>query len=316
MSKKIIAEFCLLVILSTLSAAFFCACESRASRAPDVTLSQHYLPAEVLGTIKAKDIEESSGLAASRCQPDVLWTHNDSGDEAYLFAVSTGGKLLGTWRVAGAENVDWEDMAAFKDSSGRCFLYLGDTGDNKGKNPEHAVYRVREPVIDHAAAATTRKTAHPTNTAEVTRFLYPDRAQDAETLMVHPRSGDIYIVTKHEGGPAGIYVLRTPQFSGQVMRLERVADLSVPAIPNGLVTGGDISPDGRRAVICDYAQAYEWTLPNENANFDEIWKIPPEVLDVGKRKHGETVTYGLDGNSIFLTSEGRNSPVIRLQRRQ
>src|SRR5215213_1725953 len=56
-------------------------------------------------------LHESSGLAVSHRQAGVLWTHNDSGDGAELFAVDVSGRALGTSRITGAENEDWEDVA-------------------------------------------------------------------------------------------------------------------------------------------------------------------------------------------------------------
>lgn len=315
MSKSTIAKFCSFVIFSVAASPLFSACASVASNAGERTAQPHYLPPKVIGTIKSKDITESSGVAASRCQNNVLWTHNDSGDDAYIFAVNTGGDSLGTWRVPNAQNNDWEDIAAFKDSSAKCFIYIGDIGDNKGKRPDHAVYRVKEPIVAPENANSSRKEPLATENAEIVRFKYPDYSQDAETLMVHPRTADVYVVTKRVSGPAGVYCLRHPSFDGNVMQLEKVADISVPAIPNGFVTGGDISPDGRHVAICDYTQAYEWTLPEGDQNFDDIWKQEPEPIDLGKREHGEAISYSIDGTLLFATSEHKNSPVIEVKRR-
>ena len=316
MPEKIIAKISTFVIL----AAGVCVVSSGCIKAPinadeRESVSQ-YLPPKVVGTINSKEIEEGSGIAASRCTSNVLWTHNDSGDAAYLFAISTTGELLGTWRIPNAENNDWEDIATSKDASGKCLIYVGDIGDNKGKHTEHAVYRISEPAISPGDRSSYRKRLLTSDNAQIIRFRYPDSSQNAETLMVHPSTGDIYVVTKREAGPARVYCLRQPVFDGSRVDLERVADIFVPAIPNGFVTGGDIAPDGRRLVICDYTQGYEWTLPRDDSNFDDIWKQQPEVVDLGKRKHGESICYSVDGTSLFATSEGVNSPVIEIRRRQ
>jgi len=316
MSRKIIAKFFLFVILATTVAVFFSACTGLSSNGGDRPAESHYLAPKIVGTIKSKDIEESSGVAASRCQANVLWTHNDSGDDAYIFAINTAGDNLGTWRVPNAENNDWEDIAAFKDSSGKCFIYIGDIGDNKGKRPEHAIYRVNEPTVKPEDADSNRKHPLATENAVIVKFKYPDYGQDAETLMVHPKTADIYVVTKRVTGPAGVYCLRHPKFDGSVLQLEKVVDLSVPAVPNGFVTGGDISPDGRHVAICDYTQAYEWALPEGDQSFDDIWKQEPDTIDLGKREHGEAISYSIDGMSLFATSEHKNSPVIEVKRKQ
>jgi hypothetical protein len=146
--------------------------------------------------------------------------------------------------------------------------------------------------------------------------VYPDFDQDAETLMVEPKSGDIYIVTKRVSGPSGVYRVKPNFDNTETQRSEKVTELSVPAIPNGFVTGGDISPDGTRMVICDYAQAYEWSLPDNVTQFDEIWKQEPTRIDLGKRHGGESVSYSASGSSVFASSEGRNSPLIEVKRKK
>src|SRR5258707_8791364 len=118
MSNKTIAKFWGFVIFLAAACAFFSACAFVASKTDQPTSNPHYGPPTVTGNIKSKDITESSGLAASRCQNDVLWTHNDSGDDAFVFAINAAGDSLGTWKVPNAKNIDWEDIAAYKDKSG------------------------------------------------------------------------------------------------------------------------------------------------------------------------------------------------------
>ena len=84
---------------------------------------------ELVCTVAAPMINESSGLAMSGRQADVFWTNNDSGDGPNLYAFNTSGKLLGSFAVPGAQARDWEDMAAFTGGGAAC-LVCADTGDN------------------------------------------------------------------------------------------------------------------------------------------------------------------------------------------
>jgi hypothetical protein len=277
--------------------------------------SSQYAEPQTTGRIESGEIKESSGIAASRCRQNVLWTHNDSGDDAFIFAIDQTGKDLGTWKVENAKNLDWEDIAAYKDTSGKCWLYIGDIG-NRRKDPrtEHNIYRVAEPTVNEGGPKTSTKQPNVTAPAEVLTFKYPDQPQDAETLMVHPTTGVIYVVTKNREKPAGVYKLQ-PAFSPSVAAAEKVADITVPAIPNGFLTGGDIAPDGKRLAICDYFAGYEFSLPADAKGFDEIWKQKPVVINLGDRDQGEAIGYSADGNSLFATSEGKNKPLLRVDRR-
>ncbi len=56
-------------------------------------------------------VDESSGIVASRTYKDVFWTHEDNGLSNNLYAVDEKGDFLFKADVAGAKNVDWEDIA-------------------------------------------------------------------------------------------------------------------------------------------------------------------------------------------------------------
>lgn len=301
------------VILAALTA---CGDVSSSARkgTPTGPVSSEYSSPEVTGKIETDEVKESSGLAASPCQPDVLWTHNDAGSDALIFALDIKGRHLGTWNVNNAKSDDWEDIAAYKDASGKCFLFIGDIGNNKENRSELTIYGVPEPAISPSSLSSNSKQPLQTLSAEVMKYRYPDKPGNAETMMVHPRTGDIYILTKREKGPSEIYRLKASFGSSTVA--EKVGELTLPAIPVGLLTGGSISPDGRRVALCDYQSGYELVLPEGQTDFDQIWKQSPVVVDLGKRKQGEAVTYSADGNAIYATSEFKNAPINRVVRLQ
>ncbi len=283
---------------------------------PNEKNSLNYQKPQIIGQISSKEITESSGIAASRCNKGVLWTHNDSGDDAFIFALNDKGEKLGTWKISGAKNKDWEDIAAFQDTkTGKCFLYIGDIGNNERTKSEMTIYRVAEPKVSDADKISSAKNSSKTETADAIKFEYPDMRHDAETLMVHPETGDIYILTKRLSGASGVYKLAADYSLEKSNTLEKIADFSVPAIPNGFLTGGDISPDGKRVVICDYFSAYEIVLPENAKNFDEIWKQKPVIVELGEREQGEAVGYSADEKAIFATSEGKNSPIIKVEKK-
>lgn len=278
-------------------------------------VSKSYQKAKIVGKIESNEITESSGLVASRCNKEVFWTHNDSGDGAFIYAVNVRGEKHGTWKVSGAKNKDWEDLATFKNEKGECFLYVGDIGNNERLKNEFIVYRVKEPKVSEADKNSSRKNPSETEAAEAIKFDYPDMRHDAETLLVHPQTGDIYILSKSLSSAAGVYKLAKNYDLNKINRLEKVAEFTVPAFPNGLLTGGGISPDGKRVIVCDYFNAYEIALPEKAKNFDEIWSEKSQIVELGERAQGESVCYSVDGKSIFATSEKRNSPIIEARRK-
>ena len=63
------------------------------------------------GTIQNSSITEASGIAASRKNANVLWTHNDSGNPAQVFAMTPAGTNLAAYTLTGTGNRDWEDIS-------------------------------------------------------------------------------------------------------------------------------------------------------------------------------------------------------------
>jgi len=264
---------------------------------------------KVSGKITSDEITESSGLAASKCRGGVLWTHNDSGGGPFLYAIGTKGERLETWKVTSAKNIDWEDIALRKDPDGKCYLYIGDTGNNTGRRDEFTVYRIPEPAA--LKKSSSRKMPGETAQAEILRFSYSNRHPDAETLLVEPFSGSIYVITKRIYDAAGVFKLKPDFDADTIQNAEKIADISVPSIPNGLLTSGDISPDGKHIVLCDYFAGYELSLGSDK-DFDDIWKTTPIKFDLGNRAQGESAAYSPDGGSIFATSEFKNSALIKV----
>ena len=263
-----------------------------------------------LATLEDRRIDESSGLVASRRSPGLFWTHNDSGDGPFVYAFDRQGRSRGTWRVEGAQAVDWEDIAAGPGpAQGQSYLYVGDIGDNGRERDFVVVYRFPEP--EPSATEAPPERPRPTQTAEAIRLKYPDGAHNAEALAVHPTTGDIYVVTK-ANAEAGVYKLAAPFDPKAVNTLAKVGSLRGPDFFGTLVTGADISPDGRRVALCDYAQGYELTLPEGGKGFDEIWKQKPVALSLGARLQGESVAYRLDGAALLATSEQTPTPLFEV----
>lgn len=270
-----------------------------------------------LADLEYKAIAESSGIAASRRNRELFWTHNDSGDGPFIYAFDRKGKHRGVWQVLGAKAQDWEDMASGPGPERDMpYLYLGDIGDNSRTREEIVVYRVTEPLITSTDASSSTRYPRTTQPADVIRLKYPDGKYNAETLLVHPTTGDLYIVTKAAGEAAGVYKAKAPLSTTGVTALARMSDVRFPNALGGVITGGCISPDARRIILCDYIEGFELTLPEKpDVAFDTIWQQPLTSVDVGARQQGEAVCYRADGMALLATSEELPCPLFEVKRR-
>jgi hypothetical protein len=123
------------------------------------------------------------------------------------------------------------------------------------------------------------------------------------------------VITKRIDGAAEVFELK-PRFDpDEIQNASRVAEISLPSAPKGLVTGGDISPDGRRVVLCDYFSGFELVLPNEAKRFDDIWTQKFVAFDLGPREIGESIAYADDENTVYATTENAHPPLIRVIRK-
>ena len=249
---------------------------------------------EVTGVFQTNRLSESSGIAVSRVLPGVLWTHNDSGDDPWLYAVDSTGALLGTYAVAGARAVDWEDIAlgGCPDSPQPC-LYIADTGDNSGSRARVDIYVVAEPASLPAPGEDGE--ALP---AHRLRLRYADGPQDVEAVAVTP-SGALLLISKGRRGAIGVYRIQASDVLEDSVVVERIQELDiVPQRGFGhQVTGAAVSPDGTRAVVRTYIELAFYHLTE-----DELLIEGPKCLVAGRELQGEAVDF-IDDSTLVLTSE-------------
>jgi len=266
----------------------------------------------LLASLADGDVVESSGLARSGRDPELLWTINDSGNEPVLFATDRAGQARGRVVISGATNVDWEDLAAGQRGDGEPMLVIGDIGDNGRSRDGIVLYRVSEPAVNPADPAPIEE---PLASAPVERFplAYPDGAHDAETLLISPRGDEILIVTKDKLEPAGVYRVPQTMTPGVVATLEFAGLLALPGLPFGvgLVTGGAVSIAGDRLVVRTYGAMFEWRVEPDQTLADALVAIPVRRSLAGTGR-GEAIAYGDDGGTLLMTAEGSPCPLFEL----
>ncbi|HET7460953.1 MAG TPA: hypothetical protein VFJ82_06885 [Longimicrobium sp.] len=251
-------------------------------------------PCRVLasGIALPRSLHESSGIAQSRRDPALLWTHDDSG-RPVVYAVDSTGAEKARVTVTGATNVNWEDIAVAACPGGDC-LYVGDIGDNQARRANVTVYRVPEPGAAVSVSAP----------AQAFSATYPDGAQDAEAMFVLP-DGAIYIATKGETGPAGLYRFPQPLRAGATVMLEKVAGISDVAYRrHERITGGSASRDGRWIALRTLKSVSFYRTQGGAVRA----LANPVVMDLSplNEAQGEGVGFGEHG-VVFLTSEGGSS---------
>ena len=257
------------------------------------------------GAVQSNDVTEASGIAASRKNANVLWVHNDSGDSARVFAMTTTGTHLGIYNLSGMTARDCEDIAIGPGPTpGESYLYIGDIGDNNAAYSTVFVYRVAEPAV-----SSTQQPVN-VNLSGVQKFTlsYEDGPRDAETLMVDPTNGDLYVLSKRVSQSKVYRVPAASLVPGTTITMHAVAQL-----PWGWTTGGDISPNGNEVIIRGYGQASLWRRP-PGGNLWDAFSGTEHPIALRSEPQGEAICFEGNGRGCFTTSEGAHQPIYYYSR--
>ena len=250
----------------------------------------------VAGAIASSAIDEASGIVASALNPGVYWTHNDSGDSARGFALSSTGQLLAILNFDTAEPIDIEDVA-IEDTAAGSFLYFADIGDNSANRADVVIHRVAEPKLGMTPGQTL------TATSQKMHVTYASGPNDAETLLFDPRTKDLFIVSKLLFGNASVHRV------GPFVAGARVTTTRVGGVPVVLATGGDITRAGDLIAIRNYTTTALAWLRGPNDDIATALSRPACSLPVASEHQGEAFGFLPDGTGYVTTSEGTNPPL-------
>jgi hypothetical protein len=215
----------------------------------------------------------------------VLWTHNDSGDSARVFAVGRRGRTRAVVSLSGIRPRDIEALT-IRSTPRRTYLYAADIGDNRLRRAEIAIYKFREPATLKSKSATARRW----------RLRYPDGSHDAEAFLYDKGSGRFFVVTKSASGGRIYRVPRSPNAA-------EVSTMTYVGRAPERITDGAFLNDGRM-VLRSHTRAYISNGPGTATR---------RVVALPRQPQGESLAAAARTSKSFLVgSEGSNSLVYRV----
>jgi hypothetical protein len=260
---------------------------------------------EQVGTVVHPDLNEISGMAASRTQTGIVWVHNDSGDIARVFAMRTTGSHLGTFTLTGIAATDWEDISMGPGPGGVDHIYVGDIGDNQGTRSVVVVHRFAEPLIVPGPIPQD----DPVTAVDSFTLAYDDGSHpDAEAMFVHPTLGDVYVLTKTDDGMSGLFRARAPlDAPGTVLERVGTVDFSDGATASSRqVTAADITVAGDRVIARTRDRALVW---DTRRDIVEALTNPGCPAPIAVEVQGEAIAWTSEGDGYLTTSEVTNQPI-------
>ena len=276
------------------------------------------------GQIENSEIDEASGLAASRRRSDLLWTHNDSGASPRLYAVGVDGRDHGAVDVRGAANVDWEDLAAFQIDEVP-YLLIADVGDNDAERRSVMLYIVEEPEL--------RGDRFEDGTAVSVEWslevVFEDGPIDCEGVAVDVPGQRILVVSKRTV-PLRLYEIPLHPSGSQVRstvlatRVAEIVNIPPPTKADleedpqfgqyrSQATALDVTGDASELLLVTYANAYRFERA-AGEGWRQALSRPPEPIATPSMAQTEAGAYTRDRQSVFITSDQPPSPLFRFDR--
>ncbi|MCJ0826069.1 hypothetical protein MQC88_08880 [Luteimonas sp. 50] len=270
--------------------------------------------AQLSGLMLDAQLDEVSGLAASRRHPDTLWMLNDGGNAARLHAVSRRGGRLATLRIDGVDNTDWEDLAAF-DLDGRHYLLVADTGDNGGLRRTLQLHVIEEP------ASLADAVVKP---AWSIAFRWPDGARDCEAVAVDAAAGQVLLVSKKRQPPELFALPLRPRAPGlQVARAlgtlagvpqadaEEVRANARLARIRSQVTAADVAADRHALAVLTYRDVLVYPRRGRET-WAQALARPPQVHPLPWLPQAEALAWSADSRALYATGELSPAPLLYL----
>jgi len=250
--------------------------------------------AEAVGVLSDPVLTEVSGLVWGN---GVLWAHNDSGGGSRLYGLSETGAVLQRVHFDPTVLVDWEDITRRGDH-----LWLADVGDNGANRGRVFLHEMAIPAPGADTASARARSAQ-----------WPDGPVDCEAVFADPVSGDLLLMSKVFDGIVTVARMPDPDAddSADPVPLEPVATVVFGNDGVGrttLITGADMSPDGRFVVVRTYLAA--WAFPRIPGEpwADTFGREPCEV-PTGPEGQAEAIAW--DERGIWTASEGEGVPLHR-----
>ena len=240
-------------------------------------------------------INESSAIIKSRVWDDVYWTLNDSGNKNRIFPFNRNGQMhraewykesKGGIYIAGALNIDWEEMAVDNDDN----IYICDSGNNGNARKDLCIYQLKDPLPLYTGTVNYFQKYH---------FYYPEQKEfpakpnNYDCEAVFWANGKLYLLTKHRADS----LTRLYRFdSFDPLKHNPLTYLATFDI-QGMVTSADATLDGKKLAILTYNNVWVFQDDEGDDYFNGLVKWLPISA-----KQCEAICFD-DNETLIITNE-------------
>ncbi|KAL4231709.1 hypothetical protein ACF0H5_009285 [Mactra antiquata] len=256
-----------------------------------------------VGTVTAHEINEASGLGASRKHPGFLYTHNDHGGGPEIYVIdASSGNLQATLTLVGVTYNDYEDLTVGRCAPGNdvnTCIYIADVGDG-GAGAVNNVYRIPEP--DTLQDQTIQ-------VSDQDKLEFTWNQIDCETLMIGP-DANLYIISKVDDAQSTIAQLPyTAWGTNTRVDVTSTAMINIQSTKKDPVSG-DISFDGTEVLVKAKHAMFYWNAQDASVDYVVLLSNTPGVhVEYIDEPQGEAVCWDTTGQGYYTLSEGLSQPL-------
>jgi len=248
--------------------------------------------ATIVGTVQGDALDDPSGLVVSPLESDVLWSHNDAGDEPRLIALTESGDTLRKYLVSGVAMGDWEDLAIVGST-----LWIGDLGTDADSPP--VLVSVPLPIVgpgdDDDGVLVP---------GDVLAVSFPDERPDVEAIFYDERSAQMVLASRaKDGGSSDIFTVDLAD--GHALPLTTLAFGHGALEGDGEVTGG--SATANRFALRTRSSAFVWE--RGTGDLATALESEPCPIAVDGTNGGEAVAFDGD-ETVYLLGDGAHAPIV------
>ena len=251
------------------------------------------------GIVDIPRLTEASGIAASRVNPGVLWTENDAGNAAVVYAIDSQGRNLGTYALP--SNTDNEDIGVGPGPvTNVSYLYVADIGDNNSDRSHIELYQIPEPAVYFSQTNNPVSKSAMSGMRTIT-LTYPDGAHDAEAEFLDPVTGDWFVLTKDKT-TSGIYTAPKSLLD----LTDNITLTFAGTLAFDKPNGADISPLGDEILVRQENFAQIFLRTNGQSIISALAESSngiPVVGEAGGEPNGEAIGFDYYGGGYFTLSD-------------
>jgi hypothetical protein len=249
-------------------------------------------------TIYNQGVTELSGLAVTRYGFVAVNDSNRNASAMRVFMFNHDCKMTGSISYP-RRPLDPEDLEIARNGD----LWVADIGDNGAMS------------YDRRRRGTIALWRFPSGGGGpvVHQLAYPDRAHNAEALLLNG-DGTPIVITKERSGTAGLYMPSWYQRDG--VRVMRRVGSFTPPTPwsrwwrRPVVTGAANSPDGSKVVLRTYTTAYEFDVYGGDV-VGAITRGRPRATSLLGEPGGEAIAYNPAGTAFYTVCDQKGPTTVR-----